>query len=54
MLGTELDEAEADAILASHVSKGRDSSQRVRVKIHISHPTWCIATQTRVKEDIGV
>ena len=52
-LRTELGEAEADAILASHVSKGRDSSPRVRVKIHITHQTWGIATRTSVEEDIG-
>jgi len=49
----ELGMAKADVILASHVSKGRDSSPKVRVKIHITHQTWDIARQTSVKEDIG-
>lgn len=50
VLRTELSKAEADATLASHVSKG---SPRVRIRIHVNHPTWSASTQTSVQEDIG-
>ena len=49
-LRKELGEVEADAILASHIS---NSGPRVRVKIHISHPTWSASTRTSVGEDMG-
>jgi len=50
---TEVGVAEAPTILASHVSERRDSSPRVRVKIHISHPTWDVDTRAIAKEEIG-